>query len=74
MFDVRRFLAHSLQFFVICSVHSIQNVEPLAVEKVNCRKNAPSGKSYFRLMKTNIIVLVANSTNRTLKTNQEIVA
>ena len=38
MFDVRRFLAHSLQFFVICSVHSIQNVEPLAEEKVNCTK------------------------------------
>ena len=38
MFDVRRFLAHSLQFFVICSVHSIQNVEPLAKEKVNCTK------------------------------------
>ena len=62
MFDVRRLLAHSLQFFVICSVHSIQNVEPLAVEKVNRTKKHREKKSCFRLMKTNV------------KTKQEIVA
>ena len=53
MFDVRRFLAHSLQFFVICSVHSIQNVEPLAEKNVNCTKMHRKEKvMLMKLMKT----------------------